>query len=221
MHPNVKSKILLGLKSLITLITVTNIIAVSAFCPRAEIRSAIMTLYPSSRPLRIENRKVVARRPHNENDIDQYSLLFIKYESLNLLLYDPRAMHFICFNPKRTKLMPKRNPLKGKIELCLFQEEPSREMPQTLRSYVNYHRDKRAMITMGQNGLYFDKETRNCTKKASHHHPHKMRKNCKGDSGFLISSCIDGKRRFCDVVRDIRKSRGVIHDLKTKYCENT
>ncbi|XP_044761306.1 uncharacterized protein LOC123318685 isoform X2 [Coccinella septempunctata] len=218
MHPNVKSIILLGLKSLITLITVTNIIAASPFCPRGEIRSAIMTLYPSNRPLRIENRKVIARRPHNEMN----SLLFIKYESLNLLLYDPRAMHFICFNPKRTKLMPKRNPLKSKIDQCLFREEASREMPQTLRSYVNYHRDRRVMITIGQNGLFLDREGRNCTKKPNnHHHLHKTKRNCRGDSGFLISSCKDGKWIFCDVVKEVRKSRGVIHELKTKYCENT
>ncbi|KAL3278850.1 hypothetical protein HHI36_016370 [Cryptolaemus montrouzieri] len=210
-----KSKILLQLKTLIIIITVTNFVVVSAFCPRVDIRSATLTLYTSSFPLRIENRRVVANMPER----DEYSLLFIRDESLNLLLYDPRAMYFICWNPKRTKLVAKRNPTKDKIKLCSFREEASKSMPLTLRNYVSDYNNKHLMIKMGPRGLYAGKqEVRTCEKKRR---INKMKKSCTGSGEFLLSGCSDGRRRFCDVIKTIRKGKGVLHDLKAKHCENT
>ncbi|KAK9885040.1 hypothetical protein WA026_009262 [Henosepilachna vigintioctopunctata] len=210
-----KSKILLRLKSLIILIAVTCLSAATAFCPRVDIRSATLTLYTSSFPLRIENRRVVANMPER----DEYSLLFIKDESLNLLLYDPRAMHFICWNPKRTKLVAKRNPTKDRIKLCSFREEASKSMPLTLRNYVSSYNNKQVMIKMSPRGHYASKqETRTCEKKRKFS---KIKKNCHGSGEFLLSGCSDGRRRFCDVIKTLRKSRGILHELKMRHCENT
>lgn len=185
---------------------------VEALCPRVEIRSATLTLYPSSFPLRIENRKVVANMPSGE----EYSLLFIRRESLELLIYDPRAKHFICWNPKRTRLVAKRNFPKEKLPLCTFVEKASELLPQTLRNYVSTYRNRTVTIKMSPRGIYASRnELRLCerTKKNA-----KRKKSCAGNPEFLLSGCSDGRRRFCDETKKLHHHKGVLFDLKQKHC---